>query len=290
MKKVIFGVNIEYKQEDGKWKKKPIFYPKWSEIIKAQPIKKGQTTVMRTGEEFGIMCLDVDTKDPQHPDLELMMEIYDLAPTVVQETQNGFHFFYEWDKRLAKSASKITKNKNSKLDIKSTLGLISIQAPIEGYYIWWNHTGNKLQKFNNKMWLKLKDNLTNKYQGIPLEKKDEILKLDELIEKYEDNPTEQLEKKIQSQQKKIDNYDRIINYDDYRVENARDYPIRTLLNEPTANIIKCISPDHNDKTPSMQITGNFAYCHGCGEHFSAIDIYMIKNSCDFKTALNNLTK
>jgi hypothetical protein len=287
MKKVIFGIDIQYTKTKDGWKKSKPIYPKWSEITESQPIKDGQTTVMRMGEEFGIMCLDLDTKDPDHPDYEVMCKIYELAPTKVQESQNGFHFFYKWDKRLAKSASKIT-NGDSKLDIKSNMGLISIKAPVD-YYHWWE-AKSELQEFTDEMWEILRLELTKSYLGLPLEKHDEIKKLDELISKYEQKPETELEKRIERQQKKIDNYDKVYkaNYNDTDIQRARDYPIRQLLNQPTAKLIKCISPDHNDKTPSMQITGNFAYCHGCGEHFDSISIYQILHDCDFITALKAL--
>jgi len=288
MKKITFGTDIKYTQIDGKWKKETIAYPKWSEINESVEIKEGQTTVMRMGEEFGIMCIDLDTTDPQHPDAKLMMEeIYQLAPTIVQETPNGYHFFYKWDKRLAKSMAKVTKTKNSVLDIKSNMGLINIKAPIP-YYKWWE-AKHELQEFTDKMWSVMREHLTNKYQGIPLEKSDELDILDDLIDEYEENHSGIIEKKIQRQQKKLDNYDRIMNFDDSKVQNAKDYPIRKLLNEPTANMISCISPDHEDKTPSMQITGNFAYCHGCGESFDSLSIYQILHNCDFTEALNALT-
>jgi hypothetical protein len=289
MKKVTFGIDVEYIKTDNGWKKNIQNYPLWGNITTSQKIRDGQTTVMRTGEEFGVMCLDLDTTNPEHPDAKLMMEeIYQLAPTVVQETQNGYHFFYKWDKRLAKSGAKTTKTKDSKLDIKSNMGLVNINAPVP-YYKWWSHIKHELQEFTDEMWAKLRPNLTNKYLGIPLEKVDEIVVLDDLIEEYEKHSTEYLEKKIQKQQKKIDNYDKLTRFNDSEVLKARDYPIRKLLNEPTATLIRCISPDHNDKTPSMQITGNFAYCHGCGKSFDALDIYQILNDCDFKTALNKLT-
>lgn len=283
MKKVVFGIDIQYTKTDDGWKKSKPVYPRWSEITESQPIKEGQTTVMRMGEEFGVMCLDLDTKDPEHPDAKIMMEeIYQLAPTVVQETQNGYHFFYKWDKRLAKSSSKITKQKDSKLDIKSNMGLISIKAPVD-YYRWWDGD-EKIQEFTDEMWEILRPNLTKKYLGLPLGKQDLKEQLEILIEKNADD------KIVNSVIKKIENFNKVYepNYNDSEIQRAKDYPIRKLLNEPTAQLIKCISPDHNDKTPSMQITGNFAYCHGCGQHFDSISIYQILNDCDFITALKAL--
>lgn len=288
MKKTTFGIDCTYTKTENGYKKSNQVYPRWSEINESVKIEPGQTTVMRMGEEFGLMCLDLDTKDLSHPDHILMAElIYQLAPTCVQESQNGYHFFYKWDKRLAKSAAKITKAKDSKLDIKSNMGLINIDAPVP-YYKWWE-TRREPQEFTDEMWKVLRPHLTNKYLGIPLERADEIEILDKIIEDYEENPSENNEKKLLRQQRKIDNYDKIINFDDSKVQHAKDYPIRVLLNEPTATMIRCISPDHDDKNPSMQITGNFAYCHSCGFHADSLEVYQILNNATFPEALNFLT-
>lgn len=289
MNKVVFGVDVKFSKTKAGWNKSTPVYPRWSEITKSQKIKEDQTTIMRTGEEFGVMCLDLDTKKPSHPDAKFIMEeFYQLAPTVVQETQNGFHFFYKWDKRLAKSSSKVTKAKDSKLDIKSNMGLVNIKAPVP-YYTWWSNT-NEIQGITNKMWEILRNKLTNRYLGIPLSKQDEIQKLDKLIQKFEEDPTNKTEKNIQSQQRKIENYDRTNNFNDSDVQRAKDYPIRQLLDEPTATVVTCISPDHEDKTPSMQITGNFAFCHGCNFHADSLTVYQILHDCTFGEAITALTK
>ncbi len=38
--------------------------------------------------------------------------------------------------------------------------------------------------------------------------------------------------------------------------------------------ISCISREHDDKNPSMQVNDNYLFCHGCGRRFSAIDTVM----------------
>lgn len=293
MKKVIFGANIKYTKTDKGYKKKSISYPNWGSITESQPIKKGQTVVMRTGKEFGIMCLDLDTKDPNHPDFKLMAEkIYTVAPTLVQETQNGYHFFYKWNKHLARSSTKITKNKDSKLDIKSDKAIITIKAPVP-YYEWWTHTKyQKPAEFTEEAWKILKPRLTKKYLGEKEDKGDLLVKLDKTIEKYEKNPTPQIEKQIERLHHRIENWGKYKpNPNDPKIKRAKEYPIRKLLNEPTANVIRCISPDHEDKNPSMQITGNFAYCHGCGATFDAIEILRLqKPELSFKEAVEELSK
>jgi len=288
MKKVIFGIDVNYTKENNKWKKsQPIFKTKWSEIKETQPIKKNQTVVIRLGKEFGIMCLDLDTKDANHPDFKLIQELYELQPTAVNESQNGFHLFYKWDKRLAKTSSKVTKGE--KLDIKSNMGIINIKAPND-YYHWWE-TKYGIAEFTNEMWELLKPKLTNKYLDKPQTITDAKSNLKKIVERYEDNPTKELEKRINTQTNRILNWNKKPkNYDQSEIKRARSYPIRRLLNEPTATVIKCPHPDHDDKTPSCQINGNFAYCHGCQEHMDAIDICMMLTSKTFSEAIKELNK
>jgi len=68
---------------------------------------------------------------------------------------------------------------------------------------------------------------------------------------------------------------------------AREYPIKNLLSNPvTNNMTNCIS--HNDKTPSMSIKNNRAYCFSCKFKGDSIAIYMFLKGVDFKTAVKNL--
>lgn len=287
MNKVTFGVDIKYTKTRKGYKKSPFRFPKWKELKESVPIKKGQTVAMKTGEEPSeVVCIDVDTKDPESKEIKLLVDLYQLQPTVVQETQKGFHFFYQWDKRLAKNDTKVY----GCIDIRSNGGLIFIEAPVP-YYRWWK-TGHELAEFTDEHWKLLEPKLSNKYKGIPSTKADEVKALDELIERYEKDPTEHLGGRIQSQQRKINRIGRehTVNYDDEKIQRAKDYPIRDLLNEQQANVIRCISPDHEDKEPSMQITGNFAFCHGCRQHFDSLSIYQLIHGCDFKTALNKLSQ
>lgn len=53
---------------------------------------------------------------------------------------------------------------------------------------------------------------------------------------------------------------------------------------PEHGNIPCISGNHEDKHPSMQIGAKGCYCHSCHEHFSVIDICMKYENCDSKTA------
>ncbi len=68
---------------------------------------------------------------------------------------------------------------------------------------------------------------------------------------------------------------------------ARKYPIKSLLLNPVKNdMTNCIS--HNDKTPSMSIKNNRAYCFSCKFKGDSIAIYMYLNGVDFKAAVKNL--
>jgi hypothetical protein len=68
---------------------------------------------------------------------------------------------------------------------------------------------------------------------------------------------------------------------------AREYPIKNLLSNPVRNnITNCIS--HNDKTPSMSIKNNRAYCFSCGFKGDSISVYMHLNGANFKTAVKKL--
>jgi len=292
IKKVLFGTNVKYEKVNGKIKKKIVSVPKWSEIKKTVPIKKGQTVVMRLGEEFNLMCFDLDTKDPTHPDYKLMAEkIYTENPTSVQETPNGFHFFYKWDKRLAKTMAKITRGDDSKLDIKSNMGLVNIKAPYPYHelYHWWENK-TPIAKFT--AWEILEPYLTNQYLGKPPTLEDEKKKLQKMVEAYEKNPTPGGKRQIKNLTRRIVDWNkkRKIDFNSPEIERAKQFPIRDLLNSPSEKLIRCISPDHEDKSPSMQITGNFAYCHGCGASFDAIDIRMLQTGESFPEAVKFLNK
>ncbi|MGR3174598.1 MAG: CHC2 zinc finger domain-containing protein [Candidatus Scalindua sp.] len=68
---------------------------------------------------------------------------------------------------------------------------------------------------------------------------------------------------------------------------AKEYPIRNLLSNPVKNnMTNCIS--HNDRTPSMSIKNNRAYCFSCGYKGDSISVYMRLNGADFKTAVMDL--
>ena len=130
--------------------------------------------------------------------------------------------------------------------------------------------------------------MTRKYLKLPPTKQEEYNKLDSMIEEYDKNPTEQLEQRIERQQKKIENFDREYtptNSSD--IENARNYPIQKLL-DTNENIVSCINPDHDDKNPSMDIRNNYCYCYSCGATYDAIEVHKILNNSSFMEAVNFL--
>lgn len=73
-------------------------------------------------------------------------------------------------------------------------------------------------------------------------------------------------------------------------ERAKTYPIDRLIK--VGNDRKAICPFHNEKTGSLHVyKDNSAFCYGgCQRAYDSIDIYMLQNNCDFKTAVAELNK
>lgn len=70
------------------------------------------------------------------------------------------------------------------------------------------------------------------------------------------------------------------------VERAREFPIERIL-EVKNGMAKCIS--HDDNNPSMNCRKNFVYCHSCGYHGDAIDVFMQVNGVGFTEAVKRMT-
>ena len=72
-------------------------------------------------------------------------------------------------------------------------------------------------------------------------------------------------------------------------EIAKTFPIDSLI---TFKQKKACCIWHNEKTPSLTYypKTNSVYCFGCGKYGDAIDVYRNIHDCDFKTAVNELTK
>lgn len=75
---------------------------------------------------------------------------------------------------------------------------------------------------------------------------------------------------------------------DEQIERARQYPLDSLI-ESKRGMARCISGQHEDKTASMQVTGNFAYCHSCGYKGDTISVYQTLHGADFVTAVRALS-
>lgn len=71
-----------------------------------------------------------------------------------------------------------------------------------------------------------------------------------------------------------------------QIEQAHNYPISKLV-EVKNNFIAC--PFHNEKTPSMHITINKYFCHGCSEGGDTIKFVMKKDNLSFRGAVKHLT-
>lgn len=77
-----------------------------------------------------------------------------------------------------------------------------------------------------------------------------------------------------------------------RIQNAKKYPIEDAFLKlygtrvPTNRMIVCLSPSHEDNTPSAYIYDDHIYCFGCRMRSDIIDLVRIKQSCNFIEALN----
>lgn len=75
---------------------------------------------------------------------------------------------------------------------------------------------------------------------------------------------------------------------DDMIERARRYPIENLI-DIKRGMTNCISGTHRDKSPSMDARNNFCYCHACGYHADAIDVYMKLHGATFHEAVRALS-
>lgn len=66
---------------------------------------------------------------------------------------------------------------------------------------------------------------------------------------------------------------------------AKESPLENLL-KTKKNMALCVN--HADKTPSMSIKNNFAYCFSCGYHGDSIDVWMKINNTSFAEAVRFL--
>lgn len=74
------------------------------------------------------------------------------------------------------------------------------------------------------------------------------------------------------------------------IKRARCYPIVDILGHD--KFIRCLSPDHEDRNPSMSINvrDNYAKCFSCGFHLDAIGVQMITTGDSFPEAVKKLQK
>jgi len=78
------------------------------------------------------------------------------------------------------------------------------------------------------------------------------------------------------------------NIDSSLIERARNYPLENLLEINRAGYAKCVSPDHDDKNPSMYCKNNYAYCFSCGFVGDTIKVLMSKEHITFPEAVRKL--
>jgi hypothetical protein len=60
--------------------------------------------------------------------------------------------------------------------------------------------------------------------------------------------------------------------------------------KPIGTNYPCPSPEHQDDTPSCQISEDFAYCHGCGRRWDVIDLYALGAGCTTQEAIRRLSE
>lgn len=75
---------------------------------------------------------------------------------------------------------------------------------------------------------------------------------------------------------------------DLMIERARAYPIARLIEVKRGNRTHCISPEHDDRNPSMDIRNNFCYCYACGFQADSIKAYQVLHGCTFPEAVRRL--
>jgi hypothetical protein len=89
-----------------------------------------------------------------------------------------------------------------------------------------------------------------------------------------------------------------LKYDDtkqIRADDVRErYTAEDLLErygyEITRKKVQCISPEHDDSNPSMQVYAYSVYCFSCSAHYDTIAIIQLIEGCTFKEALNILNR
>jgi DNA primase len=83
--------------------------------------------------------------------------------------------------------------------------------------------------------------------------------------------------------------------DDSKLIKAKQYQIEEIYKgatRKTGKILMGICPIHKESTPSFAIypKTNTCYCFACGFGGDSVSLYMKLNNCDFKQAIEELTK
>lgn len=73
----------------------------------------------------------------------------------------------------------------------------------------------------------------------------------------------------------------------HEIETARIYPIGKIHPVPRNNFIYCLW--HSEKTPSLHITKNLYYCHGCGAGGDVISFIQKRDNLSFVEAVRKLS-
>lgn len=133
-------------------------------------LQVGSNIGVKTGKISNLLVLDVDTKDI---DEELKENVLKDYVGIIQETNKGYHFFYEYEPSLKK-----TRIDKFKLDIETDGGQIVIYPSIvEGkkrILHYWTPT-KKIPKLSEKALKFLQDNIKNYKPSIDLKPIEELV-------------------------------------------------------------------------------------------------------------------
>jgi hypothetical protein len=70
---------------------------------------------------------------------------------------------------------------------------------------------------------------------------------------------------------------------------ASTFPVTELVSCSRSMMARCISPDHEDRTPSMYCRDNYAYCFGCGFSGTSVEVYSLLSGVSRDRAILELS-
>jgi len=98
------------------------------------------------------------------------------------------------------------------------------------------------------------------------------------------SPLHQMYKKTSWYLNEIENVGNNNILTEIEIQRAKEYPLEKIINTKKQGK-HYICPFHTEKTPSLHITNNLWYCHGCSKGGTTIDFVMRVYNLDFKSAV-----